>query len=297
MKKEKTLSVLLYIFGPVIRYIFVSELALAAMDLVWDSFLQEYALQGAGAACSHSVLTVWQLLRLLLPAAAGCLAVGRDARLEWSAFGPARQEREMAFRAEAVKDPAEGSVTRFFRALIYGADDERVKARIPGLLLPATVFLALGINILFSCIVRDPGALQTALVLPGLAGFLLQILFYCFFMPFVEETVFRGILFARLQRWYGSGTALLASALVFGIYHGTFAQGIYAFVMGLVFACAYESSGNFLLPVSLHGACNLIILWLQWTGSYSAVCTPAWAAVFLGLAAAGFATICAMIKK
>ena len=169
--------------------------------------------------------------------------------------------------------------------------------RVLSLLLPSVMSLALGINVLFSCFLPDLVSQGIREGLPGLAGMLLQIIIYCFFMPFVEETVFRGILFPRLQRQYGTGMAVPASALFFGLYHGTFSQGCYAFLMGIVFALAYESSGKFTVPLALHGACNLMILWLQWTDRYSAVCTPVWAAVFLGISAGGFFTISMIAKK
>ena len=297
MKKEKTLSILIYIFRPVILYLIVSELAAAVLDFVWDNYLQETALQGAGIAYSHSVQTVRPFLRLVLSAAAGCLLVRRDAWTELSAFSAARQKRRLsaagAGKEKAPRDPAKTS----FRSRLYAASDERVRMRVLSLLLPSVMSLALGINVLFSCFWPDLVSQGIREGLPGLAGMLLQIIIYCFFMPFVEETVFRGILFPRLQRQYGTGMAVPASALFFGLYHGTFSQGCYAFLMGIVFALAYESSGKFTVPLALHGACNLMILWLQWTDRYSAVCTPVWAAVFLGISAGGFFTIAMIVKK
>lgn len=297
IKKDKSLSVLIYIFGPVIRYILVSELAAAALDYVWDGFLQETALQGAGIAYSHSVQTVWPFLRLVLSAAAGCLVVRRDAWMELSAFSSAQQKRRLsaagAGKEEAPRDPAKASL----RSRLYAAWDEGVRMRVLSLLLPSVMSLALGINVVFSCFWPDLVSQGIREGLPGFSGMLLQIIIYCFFMPFVEETVFRGILFPRLQRRYGTGMAVPASALFFGLYHGTFSQGCYAFLMGIVFALAYESSGKFTVPLALHGACNLMILWLQWTDRYSAVCTPVWAAVFLGISAGGFLSISMIVKK
>lgn len=300
MKKEKTLSVLIYIFGPVVRYILVSELAAAALDLVWDNFLQESALQGAAAAYSLSLQTIRPYLRLVVSAAAGCLSVRRDVMTEWSAFPAARQKRRLSFAGGPEEEsggfpdnPARNSLW----SRLYVAADEKVRMRVLPLLLVSVMSLAAGLNAAFSCLLRDSSAQGIQGSLPGFAGMLLQTVFYCFFMPFVEETVFRGIFFPRMQRWYGTGMAVLASALFFGLYHGSFPQGGYAFLMGIVFALSYEASGKFTVPAALHGACNLMILWLQWTDRYSAVCTPVWAAVFLGIAAGGFLTIYMIVKK
>jgi len=290
MKKEKTLSILIYIFGPVICYLIVSELAAAALDFAWDNYLQQTALQGAGIAYSHSVQTVRPFLRLVLSAAAGCLFARRDAWTELSAFSAAQRKRRLSFTGA-------GNKIKSFWSLLYAASDERVRIRVLSLLLPSVMSLALGINAVFFCFWPDLVSQGIRESLPGLAGMLLQIITYCFFMPFVEETVFRGIFFPRLQRRYGTGMAVLASALFFGLYHGTFSQGCYAFLMGIVFALAYESSGKFTVPLALHGACNLMTLWLQWTDRSSAVCTPMWAAAFLGISAGGFLTICMIVKK
>lgn len=324
MKKEKSFNILIYIFGPVVRYIIVSEVVTAAMELLRQRYLEDMLLQGADAAYSHTMLTVWSFLTILLSAAAGCLSVRRDAQWEWHAFITAQKQRS-SLAAQAKKTARTGQSAKadgnartgqtaqvsgsertgqsagssgvFAWSWIYGASDERLRGRVMALLLTAAVFSALGINVLFSCIM--PGALsqQIAGGLPGPAGILLQALLYGFIMPFAEETVFRGIFYPRLQRYYGTGAAILASALFFGIYHGALLQGVYAFIMGLLFAAAYEASGRFTVPCALHGACNLVILLLQWTDTYSAVCRPVWAVVFPGIAACAFLTIYMLIKK
>lgn len=297
MKKEKTLSLLIYSFGPVIRYLIVSELTAAALDFAWGSFLQGTALQGEGTAYSYSVQTVWPFLRLILSAAAGCLAVRRDAWTELSAFPAAQLKRRLSFTGAGEEKSPGNSTKNSFWSLVYAASDGRVRMRVLSLLLPSVMSLALGINAAFSCFLPDLVSKGLQGGLPGFSGLLMQIMFYCFLMPFIEETVFRGIFFPRLQRWYGTGMAVPASALFFGLYHGSFSQGVYAFLLGIVFAIAYESSGKFTVPVALHGACNLMILWIQWTDRWSAVCTPMWAAVFLGIPAGGFLTIYRIVKK
>lgn len=277
-----------YIFGPVIRFIIVEEIVSAAMDFVWNSGLQEMLLQGADPMYSFRIQTMWSFLRLLLSAAAGCLSVRREAHLERPAFVTAQKQRRLQYKGTA----AGGLLRR-----LYAAADERVQARTIPVFLAAVILLALGINVLFSCIMPDAGPTRSVGDLPGISGVLLQALFYCFFMPFVEETVFRGILYPRLQRGYGTGAAVLGSAAFFGIYHGILSQGIYAFMMGIVFAAAYEASGSFKVPCALHGACNLAILLLRWTDTYTSFCKPVWAAVFTGAAVCGFFTIYLIIKK
>lgn len=291
MKKEKTISTLIYIFGPVFRFLIVGEIAAAGMDYTWNLFLQKLLSQETGAAFVQSFQTIWPILRLLLATAAGCLSVRRDAQLEWPAFVSAQRQRRILYTgSEALSAPG-------FLYRLYAVADERVRRRTGPLLLTSVILLALGINVLFSCILPATGSPQSAAGLPGPAGIFLQILFYCFFMPLAEETVFRGIFYPRLQRGYGTGAAILVSAAFFGIYHGTLSQGIYAFLMGILFAAAYEATASFSVPCILHGACNLVILLLQWTHTYTALCKPAWAVVFMGAAACGFYTCGLIIKK
>lgn len=297
MKREKPLSLILYIFGPVIRYIVVSELAAAAMSLIWEHFLQETFLHGADMGYSHTALTLWSCLRLLLAALTGYLAVRCDAYTEQTAFMRAQKRRRLFLAGDGRSGKPGEPEKRRLLSLFYAAGDDRIKAQLLCILLPASVLLSVGINVLFSCLMPDSIPAQTLGELPGAAGMLLQALFYCFFMPFVEETVFRGILFPRLQRWYGTGIAVLVSALFFGLYHGNFSQGIYAFIMGILFAAAYETTGRFTVPFALHGACNLIILFLKWTDAYRAVCSLSWGAAFLGAAVGGFLTILLIIKR
>lgn len=311
MKKDHSISVLFYIFRPVFSYILVSELTAAVMDLAWDRYIQNLLLQNADAALFHTIVTLWSLLRLLLSAGAGCLSVAGEAKREWPAFAAAQKKRRLLYtgavsaagrNTDGAEYKGEEKGTKLAGKVpcpqdLYAVADERFWPRTMPLLLASGPLLALGINLFFSCLNPDAGSPQTAGNFPGPAGIVLQAVVYCFFMPFVEETVFRGILYPRLQRGYGTGAALVASAAFFGIYHGNLPQGIYAFFMGIVFAAAYEATGRFTVPCVLHGACNLIILLLQWTDLYRALCRPAWAALFTGAAVCGFFTILLIIKK
>ena len=175
-----------------------------------------------------------------------------------------RPGREGAWLLQRTEKAEAGSArTKRLFSLFYKAD-ERIRVQLLSILLPASVFLSLGINVLFSCIIPDLVPAQTVGQFPGPGGILLQAFFYSFFIPYIEETVFE-IMFPRLQRWYGTGTAILPSALFFGLYHGNVSQGIYAFIAVILFFAAYEASGSFAVPFALHGACNLAVLFLQWT--------------------------------
>ena len=91
------------------------------------------------------------------------------------------------------------------------------------------------------------------------------IVVYCLIGPVAEELLFRGIIYTTLRRYTYVLMAVIASAVVFGIYHGNIVQGIYAFIFGCIAALAYEYYGSFLAPLAVHVVQNLI----AYVGSYT----------------------------
>ena len=53
-------------------------------------------------------------------------------------------------------------------------------------------------------------------------------------------------------------SAMLISAVFFGLYHGNSVQGIYAVILGYLMVYAYEYFGDFRIPVAIHMAANVI---------------------------------------
>lgn len=81
--------------------------------------------------------------------------------------------------------------------------------------------------------------------------------------PVMEELVFRGICFGRIRKFTDKKMTILLSALLFGIYHMNLVQFIYAFLMGLVFACIYEKYRNIKLVITAHACANLCAVLLS----------------------------------
>lgn len=50
--------------------------------------------------------------------------------------------------------------------------------------------------------------------------------------PFVEETIFRGLIYNRLKDYSSVTTAMLTSAVIFGLYHGNLIQAVYGLFHG-----------------------------------------------------------------
>lgn len=69
--------------------------------------------------------------------------------------------------------------------------------------------------------------------------------------PIVEELIFRKLTIDRL-RPYGERTAIVFSALCFGLFHGNLTQFLYAASVGLFFGYVYSNTGKVLLTMIMH---------------------------------------------
>lgn len=68
---------------------------------------------------------------------------------------------------------------------------------------------------------------------------------------FAEELLFRGAVMGNLLP-FGSGTAILVSAIAFGLMHQNPAQFLYAFCAGILLGVIYERTGSIWNCVILH---------------------------------------------
>lgn len=113
--------------------------------------------------------------------------------------------------------------------------------------------------------------------------------FFCFGIvtPLAEELLFRGILYNYLRRLFKARSAVILSGVLFGVYHGNPVQGIYAFLMGLFLAYAYEYFGEFKVPVILHMLFNLLALGMEFLkpqrGALSVACAGSLVMAVFGL--------------
>lgn len=111
---------------------------------------------------------------------------------------------------------------------------------------------------------------------------------YGILTPFIEELVFRGLLWHRLRRGYTPLESALLSSLLFGIAHENLPQGIYGFIMGMVFALSYELTRRFEVPFLLHCTCNLAVLAASSAGWGAVLSSPMWMIFFATGSAAVF---------
>ena len=85
----------------------------------------------------------------------------------------------------------------------------------------------------------------------------INLIVYAVLGPVVEELVFRGLLYKRLRESMGVVISVVFSALMFGVYHGNLAQGIYAGILGVVFALCMEKFKSVLAPILAHVLANV----------------------------------------
>ena len=84
---------------------------------------------------------------------------------------------------------------------------------------------------------------------------LYSFLFAVVLAPVIEEYLFRKQLIDRLGK-YGEKTAVIFSALTFGLFHMNLFQFFYAFGLGLIFAYAYARSRSLRYSVIMHMVIN-----------------------------------------
>ncbi len=106
----------------------------------------------------------------------------------------------------------------------------------------------------------------------------------CVLAPVFEEVMFRGLIFfffrwilerlISLIRRSGEGhvrkdmavvyaVSNIAQALVFGIYHGNIYQGVYAFMIGLIFGSFFIAYGSLIPGITAHAAVNISGLYME----------------------------------
>lgn len=93
---------------------------------------------------------------------------------------------------------------------------------------------------------------------------------------FVEETLYRGIIFTAFRK-RSVLTGIVISALCFGLMHMNFNQMLYAIYLGVIFALIVEATGSLVSTMILHmlfNAVNTVYVYIlpmyyEWMEKYS----------------------------
>ncbi|HEY7178265.1 MAG TPA: CPBP family intramembrane glutamic endopeptidase [Gaiella sp.] len=78
--------------------------------------------------------------------------------------------------------------------------------------------------------------------------------------PFVEELTYRGLGFAAVRDAFGSGAAVVVTAVAFGLAHGLFVALPVLTIFGLILAWVRLTTGSIYPTIALHGLFNGIAL-------------------------------------
>lgn len=128
-----------------------------------------------------------------------------------------------------------------------------------------TVMLAASASVGFNILMTLTGFVQASAAYQDVAdkqfgvSFGAGLILFGLISPVAEEIVFRGLMFNRLRHCYTTVTAVLASGILFGVFHGNLVQGIYGGCMGMLIAYAYERMHSFLIPCLFHVTANSIV--------------------------------------
>jgi membrane protease YdiL (CAAX protease family) len=130
--------------------------------------------------------------------------------------------------------------------------------------VPICVFLMYAGNILGILITSLLGSLKGGTVSNPLESFamddvsvVVKLLVMAVLAPLAEEFIFRRVLIDRM-RVYGEKTAVVTSALMFGLFHGNLSQFFYAFALGLVFGYIYIRTNRLRYTALLHMCINAL---------------------------------------
>ncbi len=92
---------------------------------------------------------------------------------------------------------------------------------------------------------------------PGLAAWIAS----CLLAPVLEEMLFRGIILRSLLLQYQPRSAMLISALIFGVAHLNLYQCFTASIVGFIFAWLYQRTRSLWPGILLHATINTSILY------------------------------------
>lgn len=93
---------------------------------------------------------------------------------------------------------------------------------------------------------------------PSLLSLLVNILLIAVAAPFIEETLFRGLLFGGLRTYFGCWTAITISAVIFSALHLELIGFFPRFMLGVGLGYLYVKHKSLYPAIGLHALNNLI---------------------------------------
>lgn len=76
---------------------------------------------------------------------------------------------------------------------------------------------------------------------------------------FLEEFMIRGLCYRAFSQVAGRIVGMIVSSVIFGLIHGNLLQGIYAFLLGILFSYIYDCFGRKMpAPILAHMSANIV---------------------------------------
>ncbi len=139
----------------------------------------------------------------------------------------------------------------------------------------ALLFLGIGAglslygNIIVNILMQLFSANMDAGMESSAAGLLMELLCLGIAAPLAEEAAFRWLVFLRLRDHVKLFPAVLISAVMFGVYHMDLWQGVYAALIGMIFAYLMEKTGSLLSTTLMHAGANIFSILFNKYGAWA----------------------------
>ncbi len=122
----------------------------------------------------------------------------------------------------------------------------------------------LNLSGLMSAMSGDADLVQTALYQGQLIAELVGV---GVIIPLMEEMLFRGLVQQRFRAMMNPLPAVICTAVIFALYHGNMLQGIYTFLLGMIFGYLMEQYHSIAAPATAHISANLVSVILTESGA------------------------------
>lgn len=172
--------------------------------------------------------------------------------------------------------------------------NKKVLKRDAVLVAAYAVAMGLGLNLLVAYykIAGMSGAYEQVAGVQYSVSLPVGLVIYGILTPFTEELVFRGVIYNRIRKYFPLPVTMIASALIFGCFHGNIVQMIYAVLMGMALGLVYEYYGRLLAaPVLFHCSANIVVYVLSKGNAFAADKVPVLYGVALLAVAAGISCL------
>jgi hypothetical protein len=175
----------------------------------------------------------------------------RDSELVKSALGLIVYALPLVFAVRmGMRNRASGQTER------PGLKLGRVPVGTVAILCAMTVFLGMAMSPLLALLPRPEWYEQamSELARPNVFSFVCIVIA----APLLEELLFRGIILDGLLKNYGPAKAIIASAVMFGVFHLNPWQGVVGLVLGLFLGWVYWKTQSVMPCIFIHATYNLV---------------------------------------